>query len=136
MTMTMTTQRRRRACVAERCRHSLPCSRVRAQRASAADKARRGGPGARPPGFVDLDVVYNCTLQVASPRGAEPLRISARQRPTLLLPARGGGQPACPVLFTGASTDTTQYVSSFTMEQGVDCGGGAGTLEGGAVVTR
>ena len=79
------------------------------------------------PWFVDLDVVYNCTLRVAAGGGGErALRISARQRPTLLLPARGGGQPACPVLFTGASTDATQYASSFTMQQSVDCSAGAG----------
>ena len=74
------------------------------------------------PWFVDLDVVYNCSLRVANPGGgAQQMVISARQRPTLLLPARGGGEPACPVLFTGASTDVNQYHSSFTMAQDVVC---------------
>ena len=77
------------------------------------------------PWFVDLDVIYNCTLTVKTPGGGgEPMRISARQRPTLLLPSRNGGQPSCPILFTGASTDTNQYVSSFTMEQSLNCSGG------------
>ena len=72
------------------------------------------------PWFADLDVVYNCSLRV---EGGAQLRLTARQRPTLLLPARGGGAPACPVLFTGASTDPkSQYYSSFTMRQDVDCG--------------
>jgi hypothetical protein len=71
------------------------------------------------PWFVDLDVVYNCTLRVAN--APQPLVISARQRPVLLLPARNGGEPACPLLFTGASTDKNQYSSSFTMAQAVNC---------------
>ena len=72
------------------------------------------------PWYVDLAVVYNCSLLLA---GGARAQLSARQRPTLLLPARGGGQPACPLLFTGASTAATQYAGSFTMVQGVDCGG-------------
>jgi hypothetical protein len=72
------------------------------------------------PWYVDLAVVYNCSLRVA---GGARAQLSARQRPTLLLPARGGGQPACPLLFTGASTAATQYAGSFTMVQGVDCSG-------------
>ena len=80
------------------------------------------------PWYVDLDVVYNCTLRVAGGGGggggSQAVQLSARQRPTLLLPARNGGQPACPVLFTGASNAATQYAGSFTMAQGVDCGSG------------
>lgn len=69
------------------------------------------------PWYLDLDLVYNCSLNVA---GAAT-RIAARQRPTLVLPARNGGEPACPILFTGASTAATQYQGSFTMSQGIDC---------------
>jgi hypothetical protein len=72
------------------------------------------------PWFVDLALVYNCTLAVAGEGGA-PLQLIARQRPTLLLPSRGRGQPACPVLFTGASSAATQYAASFTMAQNVSC---------------
>ena len=71
------------------------------------------------PWFVDLDVVYNCSLSVAGGL----VTLAARQRPTLLLPARGGGLPPCPILFTGASTDPkSQYFSSFTMQQALNCG--------------
>ena len=72
------------------------------------------------PWFVDLDVVYNCSLSVAGAAGA--VTLAARQRPTLLLPPRGGGG-GCPILFTGASTDPrSQYFSSFTMQQALNCG--------------
>ncbi len=75
------------------------------------------------PWYADLDVVYNCTLAVAG--ASAPQTLQARQRPTLLLPARGKGTPACPVLYTGASSDpVSQYYSSFTMAQDVDCGAG------------
>ena len=79
------------------------------------------------PWFVDLALVYNCSLSVAAaaaPAARAQLLLMARQRPTLLLPQRNGGQPSCPVLFTGASTDpVSQYYSSFSMVQEVDCGG-------------
>ena len=72
------------------------------------------------PWFVDLAVVYNCSLRVA---GAGLVTLAARQRPTLLLPANSGGGGGCPILFTGASTDPrSQYYSSFTMQQALDCG--------------
>ena len=66
-----------------------------------------------------MDVVYNCTLRTSAPA---QLQLAARQRPTLLLPARNGGEPSCPILFTGASTGASQYAASFTMAQGVACG--------------
>lgn len=76
-------------------------------------------PSLMGPWFVDLDVVYNCTLRVA---GGGLVTLVARQRPTLLLPSRGNGQPSCPILFTGASTDPkSQYYSSFTMQQTLAC---------------
>lgn len=86
------------------------------------------------PWFVDLAVVYNCTLSVdsAGSAGAQQLQISARQRPTLLLPGKGGVPPSCPILFNGASNGPTQYVSSFTMAQSVDCSSqGEGVDKGG-----
>ncbi len=75
------------------------------------------------PWFVDLEVAYNCSLNVAQAAGgaSELLQLSARQRPTLLLPQRNSGQPPCPVLFTGASTAVSQYQGSFTMQQALDC---------------
>ena len=72
------------------------------------------------PWFVDLDVVFDCTLAVAG--APAPLRLHARQRPTVLFPAPGAAAPACPILFTGASTDAvSQYYSSFTLAQQVAC---------------
>ena len=82
-------------------------------------------PALAGPWFVDLDLVYNCSLDVQG--AAQPLRLAARQRPTLLLPARNGGEPACPLLFTGASIDPkSQYYSSFSMVQSLDCGAARG----------
>jgi len=70
------------------------------------------------PWFVDLDLAFNCTLAVAG--APAPLKLHARQRPTVLFPPRGAA--ACPLLFTGASTDpVSQYYSSFTMVQEIDC---------------
>ena len=73
------------------------------------------------PWFADGDLVYNCTLNVAG--SPSPLELHARQRPTILFPPKsGGGEPSCPILFTGASDDAvSQYYSSFTMAQGVSC---------------
>jgi len=69
------------------------------------------------PWFADLQPLYNCTLEVEG--GARPLRLWARQRPTLVARANETG---CPVLFNGASTDpVSQYYSSFTMFQRVGC---------------
>ena len=77
-------------------------------------------PAIMGPWFVDLALVYNCSLATVSGF----VTLAARQRPTLLLPSRGGGQPPCPILFTGASTDPkSQYYSSFTMQQHVNCSG-------------
>ena len=83
------------------------------------------------PWFVDLAVVYNCTLSVAAgSAGTQQLEISARQRPTLLLPGKGS-VPPCPILYNGASNGPTQYVSSFTMAQSVDCSSQGGGLDKG-----
>ncbi len=75
------------------------------------------------PWFVDLATIYNCSLRLSGlSAGGGLVTLAARQRPTLLLPARGGGQPPCPILFTGASTDPrSQYYSSFTMQQALNC---------------
>ena len=71
------------------------------------------------PWFVDAKLVFNCTLVVAG--ASEPLKLHARQRPTLLRPRNDAA--GCPTLFTGASSDpVSQYYSSFTMAQQVDCG--------------
>ncbi len=68
------------------------------------------------PWFVDIQPVYNCTLQLEA---GGPLRLWARQRPTLVHANAIGG---CPVLFTGASTDAvSQYYSSFSMFQRLEC---------------
>lgn len=70
------------------------------------------------PWFADLQPLYNCSLEVAGASGA-PLRLWARQRPTMVARANETG---CPVLYTGASTDpVSQYKSSFTMQQNVAC---------------
>ena len=72
------------------------------------------------PWFVDAQLAYNCTLELA---GAAPIKLHARQRPTLLKPPHG-----CPILYTGASTDpSSQYDSSFTMAQEVACVADAAT---------
>ena len=77
-------------------------------------------PALNGPWFVDLDVVYNCSLAIAGETAS--IFLTARQRPTLLLPARNNGEPACPILFTGASSDpVSQYYSSFTMAQDINC---------------
>jgi hypothetical protein len=68
------------------------------------------------PWFVDQRLVFNCSLGVRGAAG--PVKLHARQRPTLL--RRAGG--ACPLLLTGASTDaTSQYYSSFTLAQETQC---------------
>jgi len=68
------------------------------------------------PWFVDARLIFNCSLALEGE--AAPLVLHARQRPTLL--RRAG---ACPLLFTGASSDpVSQYYSSFTMVQEVDTG--------------
>ncbi len=65
------------------------------------------------PWFLDLQLVYNCSLQTVG----GPLRLHARQRPTVHF-----GANRCPTLFTGASVDpVSQYYSSFTMRQEVAC---------------
>jgi hypothetical protein len=67
------------------------------------------------PWYVDLQPIYNCTLELEG----GPLRLWARQRPTLVMHANETG---CPVLYSGASTDPiSQYFSSFTMQQQVAC---------------
>jgi hypothetical protein len=62
--------------------------------------------------------VFNCTLIVSTGgAGGNVVKLHARQRPTLL--RRPG---VCPLLLTGASTDpVSQYYSSFTLAQSVDC---------------
>ena len=66
------------------------------------------------PWFVDTRPIFDCTLNVS---GGNAVKLHARQRPTLL--QRPG---VCPLLLTGASTDAvSQYYSSFTLAQSVDC---------------
>ena len=69
------------------------------------------------PWYYDVPPVYNCSLSVEG--SAAPLRLWARQRPTLVFPTP---DKRCPILFSGASTDkVSQYYSSFTMYQEFDC---------------
>ena len=68
------------------------------------------------PWFYDLQMVFNCSLQVEG--SAAPVTLHARQRPTLTFHAGS----RCFTLFTGASADpVSQYYSSFTMRQEVAC---------------
>lgn len=80
--------------------------------------------------YADPQSIYNCTVQVQSagtdetrPDGAvQSLQLHARQRPFLYFQGGSTNAHACPVLFTGASTDpVSQYYSSFTMAQAAQC---------------
>ena len=69
------------------------------------------------PWFLDLQLVFNCTLEVQG--SAAPVKLHARQRPTLTFHAGGS---RCFTLFTGASVDpVSQYYSSITIRQEVSC---------------
>jgi hypothetical protein len=70
------------------------------------------------PWFYDADMIFNCSLTTDQGN----IKLHARQRPTMLFPSSHSATPKCPMLFTGASNDAvSQYYSSFTMVQTVDC---------------
>ena len=72
------------------------------------------------PWFFDLKPLFNCSVNIAGSQ--DPLRLWARQRPTLLFRRAAPNMSPCPLLlYTGASTDpVSQYYSSFTMVQEID----------------